>query len=86
MAIRTGQQFIDSLRDGRVVFAAGERIKDVTIHPPFHGVVGTLASLYDLQHERRDELSFKSPSSGAPVAASFFHGGDYRASPMANHS
>jgi aromatic ring hydroxylase len=72
MGIRTGQEFVDSLRDGRTVFAAGERIRDVTTHPPFRGVVATLASLYDLQHERRDELSFKSPSSGAPVAASFF--------------
>jgi len=72
MGIRTGQKFIDSLRDGRTVFAAGERIRDVTTHSPFRGVVATLASLYDLQHERRDELSFKSPSSGAPVAASFF--------------
>ena len=72
MGIRTGQEFVESLRDGRTVFVAGERIKDVTYHPPFRGVVATLASLYDLQHERRDELSFKSPSSGERVAASFF--------------
>jgi len=72
MGIRTGQHFVESLRDGRTVFVAGERIKDVTTHPPFRGVVATLASLYDLQQERRDELSFKSPSSGEPVAASFF--------------
>lgn len=71
MGIRTGREFVESLRDGRAVYIAGERIKDVTAHPPFRGVIATLASLYDLQHERRDELSFKSPSTGAPVAASF---------------
>jgi 4-hydroxyphenylacetate 3-monooxygenase len=71
MAIRTGHEFVASLRDGRTVFAAGERIKDVTTHQPFRGIVATLASLYDLQHLRRDELSFTSPSSGEPVAASF---------------
>jgi 4-hydroxyphenylacetate 3-monooxygenase/anthranilate 3-monooxygenase (FAD)/4-hydroxyphenylacetate 3-monooxygenase len=72
MGIRTGREFVESLRDGRTVFVAGERVKDVTTHPPFRGVVATLASLYDLQHERRDEMSFHSPSSGEPVAASFF--------------
>jgi 4-hydroxyphenylacetate 3-monooxygenase len=72
MGIRTGREFVESLRDGRTVYAAGERINDVTTHPSFRGVVETLASLYDLQHEHPEQLSFKSPSSGAPVAASFF--------------
>ncbi len=71
MGIRTGAEFVESLRDGRTVYAGGERIRDVTAYTPFRGAVETLASLYDLQHERRDELSFSSPSSGAPVAASF---------------
>ena len=71
MGIRTGREFVESLRDGRMIYVGGERIKDVTVHPPFRGVVATLASLYDLQHERRDDLSFKSPSSGEAVAASF---------------
>jgi 4-hydroxyphenylacetate 3-monooxygenase oxygenase component len=34
-------------------------------------VVASLAALYDLQHAHRGELSFPSPSSGEPVAASF---------------
>jgi aromatic ring hydroxylase len=71
MGIRTGQEFVESLRGGRTVFASGERVKDVTRHPPFGGVIATLASLYDLQNERRDELTFPSPSSSDPVAASF---------------
>ncbi|HKV55225.1 MAG TPA: 4-hydroxyphenylacetate 3-hydroxylase N-terminal domain-containing protein [Candidatus Binataceae bacterium] len=71
MGIRSGKQFIESLRDGRTVYVLGEKVKDVTAYPPFRGIIGTLASLYDLQNERRDELSFTSPSSGEPVAASF---------------
>jgi 4-hydroxyphenylacetate 3-monooxygenase/anthranilate 3-monooxygenase (FAD)/4-hydroxyphenylacetate 3-monooxygenase len=71
MGIRTGNQFVESLRDGRTVYVAGERVRDVTAYPAFRGVVATLASLYDLQHERRDELTFRSPTSGEPVAAGF---------------
>lgn len=33
MAIRTPQQYIASLRDDRVVYCLGERVKDVTRHP-----------------------------------------------------
>ena len=35
MALRTAQQYLDSLRDNRVVYYAGERIKDVVAHPHF---------------------------------------------------
>lgn len=71
MAIRTGAEFVESLRDGRTVYVNGERLKDVTEYPPFRGVLASLASLYDLQHERRGELTFASPKTGEPVAASF---------------
>ena len=71
MGIRNGQEFVESLRDGRTVYVNGERVKDVTTHPPFRGVVATLASLYDLQHQRRDALTYQSPSSGDAVAMGF---------------
>jgi len=32
MALRTAKQYIESLRDGRVVYYAGERVPDVTTH------------------------------------------------------
>ena len=35
MALRTAQQYLDSLRDGRVVYYAGERIRDVVDHAHF---------------------------------------------------
>ena len=40
------------------------------LHPPFAGVIETLASFYDLQHTRRDVITYPSPSSGAPVSLS----------------
>jgi len=33
MGIKTPQQFIESLKDDRVVYCLGERVKDVTQHP-----------------------------------------------------
>jgi aromatic ring hydroxylase len=33
MGLRTPQQYIESLRDGRVVYFRGERVADVTTHP-----------------------------------------------------
>jgi len=71
MGIRTGSEYVESLRDGRTIYINGERVRDVTAYPPFRGVIATLASLYDLQHQRRDELAYKSPATGDPVAASF---------------
>jgi 4-hydroxyphenylacetate 3-monooxygenase len=84
MGIRTGKEFVESLRDERTVYVNGERVKDVTEYSPFRGIVATLASLYDLQHERRDELTYPSPKTGEPVAASFalaetLEAGEFRA-------
>jgi 4-hydroxyphenylacetate 3-monooxygenase len=31
----TGQEYLESLRDGREVHIYGERVKDVTVHPAF---------------------------------------------------
>jgi 4-hydroxyphenylacetate 3-monooxygenase len=50
MGLRTGKDYVEALRDGRQVWHAGERLRDVPAHPGFAGTVGTLARLYDLQH------------------------------------
>lgn len=39
MPLRTVEQYIDSLRDGRRVFYRGERIEDVTTHPVFRTAI-----------------------------------------------
>jgi 4-hydroxyphenylacetate 3-monooxygenase len=49
--IRTGQQYLDSIRDGREVHINGERVKDVTRHPAFKPLVDIRARIYDMQHE-----------------------------------
>ncbi len=49
--IRTGEQYRESIRDGREVFINGEKVKDVTIHPMFKPVIDIRARVYDMQHE-----------------------------------
>jgi aromatic ring hydroxylase len=51
MAIRTGAEYIASLRDGREVWLGGQRVADVPAHPAFRGCVDSVARLYDMQHE-----------------------------------
>ena len=51
MAIKTGKQYIDSLRDGRRLYIDGKVVSDVTAYPPLQGVIDTIASLCDDQHD-----------------------------------
>ena len=65
MAVRTGEQFLQGLRDGREVWLEGERVEDVTTHPKLTRMAHTLADIYDLQHspELRERMTFASPTS-----------------------
>ncbi|RUM98128.1 4-hydroxyphenylacetate 3-hydroxylase [Pseudaminobacter arsenicus] len=49
--IRTGNQYRDSIRDGRRVWINGERVKDVTAHPMFKPIVDIRARIYDMAHD-----------------------------------
>jgi 4-hydroxyphenylacetate 3-monooxygenase len=59
--IRTGEQYRDSIRDGREVWINGERVKDVASHPMFKPVVDIRARIYDMQHEAatRDVMTYE---------------------------
>ncbi len=46
----TGDEYIESLRDGREVYLYGDRVKDVTTHPAFRNSVRMTARLYDALH------------------------------------
>lgn len=47
----TGDEYLESLRDGRAVYAYGERVEDVTTHPAFATPVRTIARMYDALHD-----------------------------------
>ena len=73
MAVRTGEKFLEGLRDGREVWLEGERVADVTTHPKLTRMAHTLAGVYDLQHsqELHEQMTFESPTSGDRVALSY---------------
>ena len=49
--IRTGEQYLESIRDGREVYVNGEKVKDVTSHPMFKPLVDIRARIYDMAHD-----------------------------------
>ncbi|MGE0717653.1 MAG: 4-hydroxyphenylacetate 3-hydroxylase family protein [Alphaproteobacteria bacterium] len=49
--IRTGEQYRQSIRDGREVYIDGERVADVTQHPAIRPLVDIRARIYDMAHE-----------------------------------
>ncbi len=51
MGLMTGQQFKDSLNDGRVIYYKGERIDNVATHPAFVNCVNTMALDFEMGHD-----------------------------------
>jgi 4-hydroxyphenylacetate 3-monooxygenase len=64
--IRTGEEYRESIRDGREVWMNGERVDDVTAHSAFRPVVDVRARIYDMAHDEatRDLMSYEDPSTG----------------------
>jgi 4-hydroxyphenylacetate 3-monooxygenase len=64
--IRTGDEYRDSIRDGRVVYIDGELVEDVTTHPAFKPIVDVRARIYDLAHEAgtAEAMTYEDPSTG----------------------
>jgi 4-hydroxyphenylacetate 3-monooxygenase len=55
----TGDEYLESIRDGREIWIYGERVKDVTTHPAFRNTARMIARLYDALHDpaRKDVLT-----------------------------
>ena len=71
--IRSGDDYMRGLRDGRTVLFNGERVADVTAHPAFAAGVRTVARLYDLAHDpaNRELMTYASPRDGRPINKSW---------------
>ena len=62
--LRTGNEHLERLRDGRVVFIGNERVEDVTAHPAFRNAARTVAAIYDMKADpaNREVMSFAEDS------------------------
>jgi len=59
--IKSGNEHLEQLRDGRVIYIGEERVDDVTKHPAFKRAAKTVARLYDIKHkpEYKDKLTYE---------------------------
>src|SRR5438093_1496145 len=73
MALRTVEQYKESLRDGRVVYFRGHRVEDVTKHPVIGIAVNHAAIDYAMTHqpEHRDLAVYRDPGSGGEYSRYF---------------
>ena len=69
---KTGQNHLDSLRDGRSIFLNGQLVGDVVDHPAYRNAIRSTAKLYDFQAapENEELMTFVSPT-GARVNRSW---------------
>ncbi|MYH76336.1 MAG: 4-hydroxyphenylacetate 3-hydroxylase [Acidimicrobiaceae bacterium] len=71
--MRTGDSYVESLRDGRNVILDGVPVEDVASHPAFSAGVRTVARLYDFAADpaNRQLMTYESPTDGRPVNLSW---------------
>ena len=70
----TGDEYLESVRDGREIWIYGERVKDVTTHPAFRNTVRMIARLYDALHDpaRQAVLTTNTDTGGGSFTHKFF--------------
>ena len=66
MALLTGTDYRESLRDGRQVWISGEKVTDVPNHPALCGMVDAVARIYDMHHDPRfsELMTYELPEGG----------------------
>ena len=67
--LRTGEEYLRYLDDGRCVYVDGERVGDVTKHPAFREAARSAARLFDIAADPAmcGRMTYTSPSSGGQV-------------------
>jgi 4-hydroxyphenylacetate 3-monooxygenase len=66
--LKTGNEHLESLRDGRVVYIGSEKVEDVTTHPGFRNGARSMAAIYDL---KRADPDFSFEERGESYSAYF---------------
>lgn len=69
MGARTGKEYLEGLRDDRVVWLGDEQV-DVTEDPRFAGSLAGMADYFDYQHTHADECLMADPETGEAINVS----------------
>ena len=69
-----GEEYLDSLRDGREIWIYGEKVDDVTTHPAFRNGARSVARLYDALHDpaTKDVLTVETDTGNGGYTHPFF--------------
>lgn len=80
--LKTSEQHLEGIRDGREVYIGSERVEDVTTHPAFRESARSMAALYDITSDpdnaerftfeedgQQHNLIFKRPQTAEDLAA-----------------
>ncbi|MPZ37299.1 MAG: 4-hydroxyphenylacetate 3-hydroxylase [Rhizobiales bacterium] len=72
-ALRTGDEYLRSVDDGRAIFVDGEKIRDIRRHKGFAEAARSIARLYDIAADAgtRELMTFTSPKLGHPVLRAY---------------
>lgn len=57
-----GDEYLDSVRDGRAVYINGEQVDDVTTHPAFRNSARMIARMYDALHDEERNADLVVPT------------------------
>lgn len=70
----TGQEYLDSLDDGREVWLHGERVKNIANHPAFRNSARSIARIYDALHDPKhhDVLTTSTDTGGGTFTHRYF--------------
>src|SRR5437667_8204053 len=70
----TGEEYLESLRDGREIWIYGERVKDVTTHPAFRNTARMIARLYNALHDpkHKDKLLVPTDTGNGGMTHAYF--------------
>src|SRR3954451_18597090 len=70
----TGEEYRESLRDGREIWIYGERVEDVTTHPAFRNGSRSVARLYNALHDpaTKDVLTVETDTGSGGYTHPFF--------------
>lgn len=59
IVVRTGKEYLDSIKDERAIYIGGEKVSDVTTHPAFKGISETIANLYDIAADKKNNMTYE---------------------------
>jgi hypothetical protein len=64
--LKTGEEHIQTLRDGRAIYLHGRRVEDASVHPAYRNAIRSVAKLYDFQSapNNRELMTFTTQTGG----------------------